>query len=460
MTRHETPLFRKLTLPLFCAFAVAMLAYLFEAGGGSLPGQSHRQVQAVVPSAVALTQGAAVRMAGVDVGRVTEIAPRGDETLLIMDVDESQAPVYRDARVSVRLKSLVGENYVAVEPGSPRAGTLAENEVLRSANADESTELDEVLGALEPRTRRRLGVTLAELGTSLRGRGDDVNRMVGAASTLTRDASALGQVLRRQRQEVASLVDDVGQVSRSLGDRTTAIRVLARRGNVVAREVAAHDAALRSALRALPPTLQQTASTTAALGALSPSATALLADLTPALRRLTPTVPRLRSAATVTREALAELARFARPAPALLNAACSFSRGVARTVPGLDAALAQLNPIVAYLRPRRGDIVAFFANTRSATDQKVGKGQVARVLGVVSPKGDNFAGLSAAGKQAVDALLAVGGLQEAGNLGSNPYPQAGELLTPTPKSSGHPEVRALEPISAAAVGQVPDACSS
>src|SRR5437868_14186424 len=74
----------------------------------------------VVPldSADGLNPGSDVLIAGAKAGSVREISLDGSQTLVTIALDDAYAPVHADATLTVRPKSLPGEQYVALDPGS------------------------------------------------------------------------------------------------------------------------------------------------------------------------------------------------------------------------------------------------------------------------------------------------------------------------------------------------------
>ncbi|MCW3040825.1 MAG: virulence factor Mce family protein, partial [Solirubrobacterales bacterium] len=127
-------------LPLLAAFGLICLAsfiVLFMAGGGRVTSGGGYKFQAVLPTAVALVPNADVRMSGVRVGRISAVSTRAGNAVVALDIAKKYAPIYRDARASVRLKSLVGENYVEITPGTRKAGSLPQNGILPLRNADD-----------------------------------------------------------------------------------------------------------------------------------------------------------------------------------------------------------------------------------------------------------------------------------------------------------------------------------
>src|SRR5438067_10215685 len=73
-----------------------------------------------------LTPNADVRISGVNVGKVVIIRPRGGRTDAVIEVKREFAPIPSDARAILRSKTLLGETFVEITPGSPNAPKLRE----------------------------------------------------------------------------------------------------------------------------------------------------------------------------------------------------------------------------------------------------------------------------------------------------------------------------------------------
>ncbi|MCW2997847.1 MAG: Long-chain-fatty-acid--CoA ligase [Solirubrobacterales bacterium] len=438
--------FRGHVLPLgaFVLACVAMALVLFHSGGGQLPGGHNYRVQAVVPTAVALSPGAEVRMGGVQVGRVQDIANRAGTAVLALDIDDEHAPVYRDARVDVRLKSLLGENYVEVDPGSPGTGTVADDGVLPLSGADEATQLDDVLSVFDKAARKEVRQVLDTLGGGLNGRGQGLNDLNDAAAASIDQAQPVTQVLVRQRAQVAGLVDDLGSVMRAVGDRGTALQVLARQGKVTAEAVASRDRMLQASLKQLPSALRQVRGTTLKLGAFSHQATPVVHDVASGVDRLGPAVTKLAPTARAARITVARLQTFATRGRPLLTDLKAFA---GRTMPAfrpLDGALQQLNPLLGYLAPYANEVGSFFANLGSATNFRDATGNVARVMGVYNE--NSLLTKTPEEDKLLDALFSIGALKKLRPHGANAYPQPGGAADPQPFTGQVTQLRALPPV--------------
>ena len=113
----------------FTLSVAALLLFLWVSFGGTLPlrAESYR-LTAEFPEASLLVKEADVRMAGVNIGKVKqkELGPGGRSTLVTMELDHRFAPIGRDAHAILRQKSLLGETYVEITPGSAGSEKLAD----------------------------------------------------------------------------------------------------------------------------------------------------------------------------------------------------------------------------------------------------------------------------------------------------------------------------------------------
>jgi len=423
------------------AACTAIFAWLFTLAGGRLPFTHPYPygVQVVVPTAVELAQDSDVREAGVKVGRVAAIANRRDTAVLELTLDAAHAPIYRDARVRVRTKTLVGENYIDLDAGTPQAGRVPDGGLLPVARALPSTQIDQILSALNAPTRRRLQRLLDSLGHGLAGRGgDDLNRVFGSSSALVSDSAPALDVLAHQRDDVATIVDDVGRVMRALGDRAAAIRLLSRRLRTEAGAVAARDRKLAATIDTLPATLRQAQATTAHLGRFAGQATPVLASLTTGFNRLVPGMVALGPASDATRGMLRQLGRFDRAGTPLLGALRRFSTAGLPAVPRLDGFLREVNPALRHLDPYARELGAFFANQRSITSSDEGPGKIGRIHAIMSSS--TLTSYPPQLQSALKALLRAGALGLAAPRGNNAYPKPGEMPQPAPFSGRYPRL--------------------
>jgi phospholipid/cholesterol/gamma-HCH transport system substrate-binding protein len=430
----------------FAAVCVAIFAWLFTLAGGQLPFSNPYPygVQVVLPTAVQLAQDADVREAGVKVGRVARISNRGDAAVVQLMLDSSHAPIYQNALVRVKTKSLVGENYIDLDPGMPQAGRVPSGGVLPISHALGNVQVDQILSALDGPTRRRLQTLLDSLGAGLAGAGgENLNRLIETSSGLVEQTAPALAVLGPERQDVSTLVDDLGRVMRALGDRATAIRVLAPQLRREAEAVAARDQRLGETIDVLPSTLQQAEVTSSHLGQFATRATPVLSTLTTAFDRLVPAVDALGPASAAGRAMLDQLGHFDTVGTPLLSAIGSFSNSSYPVVPQLDGFLRQVNPLLRYLDPYASELGAFFGSQRSITSSTEGPGRIGRVQAMISSS--SLASYPPELQSALRALLKAGAFELGAPRGNNAYPRPGEMEHPAPFAGNYPRLTADPP---------------
>jgi phospholipid/cholesterol/gamma-HCH transport system substrate-binding protein len=448
MTQSPNFARKMIALAAFVLACVAIFGWFLTLSGTKIvPGASY-PLKVAVPSAVALAQHADVRQAGIKIGTVDGISIRGAHAVLALSLDRRYVPVYRDARVLVRGKTLQGENYVDIEPGTPAAGAIADGGSLPLSGAPESTQLDQIFATFDSRRRHDLQRILNALGAGFAGRGRQLNGFLDGAARTTSASRSIVATLAGEREQVAALVDDVGRVTRAIGDRGTDIHALVRRGRALSQAVAERDDRLRQTLAALPGFLRQANSTTARLGRYAASTTPVMHNLRRATELLVPAVRRLRPAAEAARTTMRALGGFTRQATPLVRRLRGFSAVSTQLMGPLEAALRQLNPLLAYAAPFVKEFGAAAASNRAATEYSDALGHYARLGGVLLSRSTLAGTLTPEQDAALNALTKTGVIQELDpdTRGSNAYPKAGSLNDPPTSFSGtYPRLQADAP---------------
>ena len=153
-------------LGLFFALALLALVFVFEIVGGTNLFQRGVNVRARFNSIQELKQGDPVKMAGVDVGKVSGIALAGNKVEVTMTLSKPEQ-VKTDSKASVKFVGLLGQNYVALEFGSDNAPRVAAGAILESTEqVDLSTimvKLDNVASGIDNLARSFTGDTLNNL---------------------------------------------------------------------------------------------------------------------------------------------------------------------------------------------------------------------------------------------------------------------------------------------------------
>jgi phospholipid/cholesterol/gamma-HCH transport system substrate-binding protein len=126
-----------ITFGLFCFSYVAL-----SLGGLNLFGDRRYTLYAVFQSTSGLRPGAAVEIAGVQVGNATDLTLKDNRARLVLRIRPGvNIPV--DSIASIRTRGLIGEKFVKITPG-------ADDELLKSGEEIVDTEsvvdLEEMIG--------------------------------------------------------------------------------------------------------------------------------------------------------------------------------------------------------------------------------------------------------------------------------------------------------------------------
>lgn len=352
----------------FTLSCFGIVLFLWNSFGGSIPlSPKGYRYYADFGEAIQLTDNADVRISGVKVGRVVSSEPHGVKTRATIEIDSPYAPIASTSKAVLRAKTLLGETYVEVTPGDRNAPKLKEEGVLPGRQVLATTELDEILRALDPKTRRDLQKLLGGFANGLRGRGEDLNQALGNLGPFADDSTQVLRVLDSQHRAVTRLVRDTGDVLGSISARRGELTSLVRSGDRVLDTTARRDAELTRAIRILPTTLRELRPTMAAVEGLSHDAAPVFHDLRPGGRAFAPALRDTAKLAPELQGLFGDVDRVAGAAKTGLPAATRVVHAAQPVFQILDPTLREAVPVVQYLLLFKQDLVTSFANLASAT---------------------------------------------------------------------------------------------
>jgi len=175
--------------------AVLLAVMSIKVGALAQVGDQIR-VTVVLSDAAGLTEGAAVRVAGVQVGQVNGMGVDHDKARLDVSLSES-AGLRADAKLQVRARSILGEKYLEITPQSTDAPLIADGAELSVPTPQ--TEIDELVNSLGPLVSamdaEAMYLAMERLGDALEKDPDQIARMLQNVDTiLSNGASASGDL--------------------------------------------------------------------------------------------------------------------------------------------------------------------------------------------------------------------------------------------------------------------------
>lgn len=321
------------------ATTTTLLVVLTAATAVAVVGRHHPYlVRAEFSDASGLRPGFNVVIGGVKVGKVRDVTlSERDTAVATLELDDSAAPIGRDAKASVRPSNLLGEKVVALAPGDVQSAAPS-GALIPLARTSTPTEFDDVLAALDDDTRKALAVFLAEQGQALVGRGGDL------AAMLARMPGALDDVRR--------LVSHLGANSRALGD-------LVERSDRIVASIAREREPLGRLVDSTGGALSTLASRQAQLGGTVRAAPGAVSQLRRSLVALQTAARPLILAAQGLRAAAAPLTSTLLQLPAFSAAARPALRTVRAVAPSLQRLADQGTPVARRLGPAAGELSTF-----------------------------------------------------------------------------------------------------
>lgn len=358
----------------FAISCFGLLLFLWVAFGGPIPLKAEGY-RFTVPfdEATQLAQESDVRISGVSVGKVKRIE-LGDDNLAeaTIELDAAYAPIPADTRATLRSKTLLGETYVELTPGSPAAGQLAEGGALPAAQVAESVQLDEIFRTFDEPTRDAFRAWMQGQAAALRGRGADFSVALASLEPFAAEAERALRVLDSDARAVRGLVSSGADVFAALSERRGQLRGLIRSSREVFETTARRNAELAEAFRIFPTFLRESRATLTRLEEFARETDPLVTQLRPAARELSPTFVSLGALAP-------DLERFLRGFGATIEAGRRGLPALQGLLGGdlppllarIDPYFAEVNALLTVVGRYRREIAAFLGNAAAATNGRI-----------------------------------------------------------------------------------------
>ncbi len=291
-------------------FLVIVVIAIYFGFTKHIPFKHGFRLNAQFASAINIKGKSPVRIAGVDVGKVTGIKRDGSTALVSMEIESRGLPLHSDATVKIRPRIfLEGNWFVELQPGSPSTKTLSSGATLPSTQSSDPVQLDQVLDALNTDTRANLQNFLIGYGDGLTrkpSKADDAEqdpevRGINAAEALNKlyriapEAERGGAIINQaiggtEQHDLSKLVQSVGKVTAALNVHEQQLGELIGNFNSFFHSFAAQSPSLRRAVAELPGALHSVNTGLRELDAAFPATKTFAKDILPGVRNTPQTV--------------------------------------------------------------------------------------------------------------------------------------------------------------------------
>ena len=370
MNRQAPSTGRILTMVAFAASCIGLLLFLWISFGGSTSlSPRGYEITAEFNQAENLGSQADVRISGVNVGKVISVGldRRTGLTRAVMEIDPQFAPRPADTRAILRQKTLLGETYVELSPGSPTAPKLKDGGTLPRGQIAPTVQLDQILSTFDPATRQAFETWMQDQGTALTGRGQDLNAALAQLYPFATNVDSVLAVLNRDSAATSTLLNDGGQVLAAVTRSPSELQQLVNNANTTFSATAAQAVALAATIKAFPPFLTATKTTVHRVTRFAITTKPLVDELRPAAVQLSPALESLAVLAPELNSLLVNVGPLTIASKAGVPAAQQLLDESVPLLTRLTPYLGGVIPVVDYINTYRREVAAFFANGTAST---------------------------------------------------------------------------------------------
>lgn len=215
---------------------VLLAAFIFTIGIFSIGSEQRVWVRKVtyhvrLPEANGLQSGSPVRLAGVQVGTITNVAFSEDPSLRTIDVslaiDQAhQHRIRQDSVAAIKILTLLGgEKYIELSPGDPTVAVLPPGSFIKVPETFGMAQLEELSADLAG--------DLTSISTNVRVILETIQKQEGVIGRMLLDPNFgqtvfddIGETARMARETMESIHGGEGLAGRLLGDEQLARRTL------------------------------------------------------------------------------------------------------------------------------------------------------------------------------------------------------------------------------------------
>lgn len=201
-----------------------------------------------------LRQGKLVRIAGVEVGKVTKISINPDATVRVAFTAEDSVTLTEGTQAVIRYDNLFGDRYLALEEGAGGLAVLRPGQTIPLARTKPALDLDALIGGFKPLFRAlnpdQVNALSEQLLQAFQGQGPTIASFLDQAAALTNTLSdrdqLIGQVVDNLNVVLGSLGGQSDRLDQAVLSLSQLVHGLAERKTEISNAVAYTNAAAGS----------------------------------------------------------------------------------------------------------------------------------------------------------------------------------------------------------------------
>lgn len=272
--------------------ALAIGAALMTGAASDTSSANGKTYKIQFDNAFGLTSGGDLKIGGVRAGKTSgfDLKKIGNGRYVAEVTSQITVPgvsaFHKDASCDIRPQSLIGEYFVDCQPGSskqmlPNGGTVPVSQTTSTIPPDLMQNI------MRRPYRERFRLILAELGTGLAGRPEDLSAVLKRADPGLRETSKTLELLGRQNQIIKNFITNSDTVVNELEKKKKDVAEWVVKAAKTAAISATRQQAIREQWKQFPGFLAQLQPTMAQLGTLADAQI-------PLLRQVRQTTPQLK----------------------------------------------------------------------------------------------------------------------------------------------------------------------
>jgi phospholipid/cholesterol/gamma-HCH transport system substrate-binding protein len=218
---------------------------------GQLRFQSEKPYRALFTNVTGLEVDQFVRIAGVEVGKVTNITIQPDTSALVEFNADDSVVLTQGTHAAVRYDNLIGGRYLALEEGAGSTKRLNPGDTIPLSQTSPALDLDALIGGFRPLFRAlnpdQVNTLTGQLIAAFQGQGATIGSFFEHTAALTNTLAdrdqLIGQVIVNLNSVLGSLGDQNTQFAKAVDSLSALVKMLADRKEDLSNSVAYANAA-------------------------------------------------------------------------------------------------------------------------------------------------------------------------------------------------------------------------